>query len=705
MAAKQQKIAVNTKKSDILKYLLVIGAIAIIAWLFPSTVNSTYKFKSGDLWRYDDLYAPFDFAVKKSDEDLKREKSEITSDIYPFFLKQSEVQDEVISLWRSQVLDKRESLQRIDSLHPFVLHSDSYIDIGTDILSVLFQTGIIGDYPGDYTGELINVVESGTPEVRRYKQYLSVDQAQLIVMDSVRLRDLDEASLMASMIQANLKPNIVYDEDLTEKFTQEAVDRINVNKHMVLAGDVIIKRGDVITKDDVDELNSYEDEYFEKVGDSSKRWMSFAGYLLLTSMIIGVFLLYLQFHATELFNKYSSLLFMLMWPVLMSFMVTVVESTENLSAYMIPFCIVPIIVKNFYSERLALFTHIVIILIVSFLSKEGYEFTFLQILAGIVAVMTVKETRYWNQFFSSIAFIFLTYVMGYIGMELINASSIKTMNWQPIIYFIIAAILTLLAYPLIPLLEGIFGFTSSIKLAELSDLNQPLLRELSLKAPGTFQHSLQVANLGEAAAEAVGANGLLVKTAALFHDIGKTVEPQYFIENQREHNPHNELDELASARKIIEHVSLGAQMARKAKIPGIVIDFILSHHGTTRVEYFYHNYLKNHPDEPVDEAEFTYPGPTPQSREEAILMMADSIEAASKSLKNPTGHEIDLLVDKIISSKIERMQFRESELSFKDLHTCRKVFKSMLRNIYHVRIEYPEEAYPPTLDLSNTQNT
>ncbi len=677
--------------SNIIKYVLVLFVIAFIAWLFPKNVHTEYKYKLGDLWRYDNLEAPFDFSIKKSENEYEIEKREILEEIYPFFL----FDEKVIVDQSKQLKERLDSefgrIREQDPGNDMVRRSNKYVRAARQALEEVYEIGILGERGVEPETAFINVVRNEKPKLTRRSALLSLGDAQVAVADTIRNLNLREGGLLTAITQSFLKPNVSFDADLTERYKSDAVSRLNENKGAVLAGDLIVERSALITKEVFEKIKSYEFHYNNQVGTTGRKWTVFAGYLILTSLIIGVFLLYLQFHATHVFEKYSSLAFMLMWPVLFSFLITVVEGVDNLSAYMIPFCVVPIVVKNFYSDRLALFTHIVIILIVSFLSREGYEFTFLQILAGIVTVLTVKETRFWNKFFASIFYIFLTYIFGYVGLELISNGNFLNINWQPIVYFIIAGVLTLLAYPMIPLIEGLFGFTSSIKLSELSDMNRPLLKELSVKAPGTFQHSLQVANLSEAATEAIGGNGLLVKTAALYHDIGKMAEPEFFIENQRGSNPHDKLNDLQSAEKIIAHVSEGEKMAKKAKLPAILIDFIKSHHGTTRTEYFYRNYVKEHPGELVNPGDFQYPGPLPKSKEEAVLMMADSLEAASKSLKSPTGKDIDDLVEGIIKGKIEQGQLSESTLTFKDLETCKDTFKSLLRNIYHVRIEYPDD--------------
>ncbi len=457
-------------------------------------------------------------------------------------------------------------------------------------------------------------------------------------------------------------------------------------------GDVIVAKNQIVNNSTVTILDEYLGPQLSAQNIiTGKRIVYFAGYFILTALIIGALIFYSSKYFPEIYNKVSGVLFLLIWPVLFSILVFLVNQNAAMSPYLIPFCLVPIIVFNFYGGRLALFIHVVVVLIASFLSGLGYEFTFLQILAGIVTVLIISETRYWNKFFASILIILATYMLGYLGLALINSGSLVKSEYQVFGWLAINSLLLLLAYPFIPLIEKIFGFTSSITLAELSDMNQPLIKELSLKAPGTLQHSLQVANLGEAAAERIGANSLLVKTAALYHDIGKISKAEYFIENSKGENHHNSLSNFESAELIINHVIEGEAIAKKARLPRLIVDMIKSHHGTTRVEYFYRKQMTDEPEREFDESIFRYPGPKPVTKEQTILMIADSIEAASKSLKNPTGQDIDQLIEKIIDYKVNEDQLSDSELNFNELETCKEVFSSLLRSIYHVRIEYPEE--------------
>ena len=508
--------------------------------------------------------------------------------------------------------------------------------------------------------------------------------------DSLPYAPLQEPEFIFPLIENAFQANLFYSEALTERVKNEQINSIPTTQGRVKKGDLIIPKDGIVTQKIYQTLISYKDQYEIEVSQNKAHITVFAGYFLLTSLIIGVLLLYLKLEAWEVMEKFNKLLFILMWIMLYSYLVYLVESFEDLNAWLIPFCIVPIVIKSFYNDRIALFIHITIVLIASFLSSLGYEFTFLQILAGIVAVLTSKETK-WSSFFLSILYISLTFGLGYLGLALIKEGNIYTIDWSNYAYLFTSFILTLLAFPLIPLLERIFGFTSSIRLVELSDMNRPLLKKLSIEAPGTLQHSLQVANLAEAAASEIGANQLLVKVAALYHDIGKTIEPLNFIENQNSQNPHDKLTELKSAKIIISHVTEGVLLAKKYRLPSVLIDFIKTHHGTTKVEYFYRNFLKNHPDETISIKDFTYPGPKPKTKEQTILMLADSIEASCKSLKDPTMEELEDFVDKVIDYKIKNEQLSESALSFEELEKCRAVFKQLLKSILHIRVEYPEE--------------
>ena len=438
------------------------------------------------------------------------------------------------------------------------------------------------------------------------------------------------------------------------------------------------------------------------------KYLGDAGYFIITFIVLAMFVLFMQVFEKHAFRSVRELSFIMVAIVLFLYLVSFAVnakqlSAPNLSLYVLPYALIPIIIKTFFGHRMAVYTHIIIILLSGFIVPLGFEFLFLHFLVGMVAIVTNIKTHYWSHFFISTAYIFATYCIGYLGISFIQETSLENVKWATYGWLAINAFLTLLAYPLIPIFEKLFGFVSDITLVELGDVNRPLLKRLSTRAPGTFWHSLQVANLAEAAAAEIGANALLVKVGALYHDIGKMHRAAYFIENQKtDVNPHDDLPYEESARIIIEHVTLGIEMARKYGLPNIIIDFIRTHHGNTRTEYFYQKYLKEHPGEEVEEKQFRYPGPLPYSKETALVMMADSVEAASKSLKNPTEEDINRLVDNIIEGKINQNQFVNCDLSFKDITIIKKVLKKRLRSFYHIRISYPEVQKKEPAELAET---
>ncbi len=669
----------STKKfniKDALKLLFVLGVIFALSFLFPAKRNFVQVQKQGEIWKGSDLYAPFDVPVRKSDDQIKEEKAKLSKSI-PAVYSKSNASDGVML----------ESL--ISDLANAIPEVAAYKDFLAGKLAPNFQKGILSKKELSPKFELL--FDTGSKTVEAQEVY-DIEGFGVLLKEELSKIGVSESTIASASLSNIIKPTFNYNDSEHKKRIQSAISKWPLNDGIVKKDEKIISKGELIDEYTHRKLISLN----EKSGKGSKGidnyWVVFAGYLLLTCLIIGVLMFYLARYFPEIDDNLGSLVFILMWPLLFGVLVYAIEENSSLSTYLIPFCITPIVIKNFYGERLALFVHVVVVLIASFLSSLGYEFTFLQIFAGIVTVLIFSDTRYWNKFFVAIVIILAAYVLGYLGLSLIKEGSFTNIKWNTFMWLVLNAVLLLLAYPFIPLIEKLFGFTSSVSLRELSDMNRPLLKELSIKAPGTLQHSLQVANLAEAATEKIGGNSLLVKTAALYHDIGKMKQPQYFIENSGGKNLHAELNNnFESARIIIDHIAEGEKMAKKAKLPKVIIDFISTHHGTTRVEYFFRNQKNAEPDREFDESLFRYPGPNPKTKEQTILMIADSLEAASKSLKSPTGKDIDELVHKIVDYKVSEGQLDDSELSFSELEQCVSVFKSLLRSINHVRIEYPDE--------------
>jgi len=681
------------------KYLLVALVVIFISFLFPNHVKFQYNFEEGQQWVYDDLKAPFDFAILKSEAEIRQETEAFNAEFNPYYKRVPEKTEESLNKFDQLLAKKIIDSSNDSTLIEVIENQDTYKQFGRSVLSTLYKKGVI-ELDSDHRnrGNLfkIRVTYKNTVESLA-RNFYDNRKATEFIIDTLPQSGLKMPGFLTEPLQESLTANIIYDETQTQKHREEEMsEKITPLRDMVRQGDVIVYKGNLIKKDINQQLLSLKSAYEQNITNEKNRLWVLFGYFLLTALIMSVFVGFLRMNEPYIFDDLRQLIFILMWIVIFSFVVYLsINSGMSALLYAIPFCIVPVVIKNFHNARLAFFTHITIILIVSFLSPLGYKFTFVQILAGIIAILANVRTRYTNLFFRSMLYILLVYSLAFFGLSLIEEGSIMNLRFRPHglvhLYLLVNVFLTLLAYPLIPLLERVFGFTSEITLVELTDLDKPLLREMSIKAPGTLQHSLQVANLSEAAAKAINANALLVKVAALYHDIGKTQHPLNFIENQNNGNPHDETSDLDSAVAIIEHITKGEKMAKKAGLPEIITDFIRTHHGTTRVEYFYRKHLEKHLDEEVDESKFRYPGPKPRTKEEAILMIADSLEAAAKSMKQPTEQAINDLVENIIAGKIKHKQFTDCNLSFNELETCKGVLKKLLKSIHHVRIEYPDE--------------
>ena len=678
--------------SSLVKYLIILGTAVFISFLFPNNTRFKYDFDKGQNWHYGDLEAPFNFAIQRPEEAIEAEIENLKKG-NSFYVINPDRARQRKNIFQKKFNEQLETVREEGQFTDVFHHPEKYLSFGRRFIDRIYERGVITEdhelatLPKD---QVIMVRIGNTTTRRTVQTILTEKEINYWITDSLFQSGLPEAEFLIPLLGKDFAPNVEFDAELTDRYRKEQRESISTTLGMVRKGEVIVGEKAFITDSVYQRLISFRDQYQQTIAKQRSAWWVTIGYLLLTSFILAVYVLYLRFHAPRVYSYLKPFCFAMMWPLLYSYLVYMVRVNETLSLYIVPFCIVPIIINIFYNEKLALFTHVVVVLITSFLSDLGYAFTFLQLLAGIVAVLSNNKMRDWTRFFASMGYIFLAYSTAYLGLSLIEEGNLRTIDWSVYSWIFINVFLTLLAYPLVPLFERVFGFTSPITLSELSDMNKPLLKELSLKAPGTLQHSLQVANLCEAAARRIEANTQLVKVAALYHDIGKLKAPEFFIENQKGVNPHKEITPLESAKKIIEHISYGVTLAKKNKLPEIIIEFIRTHHGTTKVAYFYHQHLQENPNGAKDEAAFCYPGPRPRTREEAILMMADSIEAAAKTLDKPSETEINDLVDKIIEGKIVSGQLEQSNLSFRELNICKQEFKKLLGSIYHLRVEYPE---------------
>jgi len=650
-----------------IKFLLIGISIFIISLLLPGNRNGINELVVGSAWQGDDIVSNKALTIEKNPTQIKKYKAEIEPKYHTLL----QYQDADVHEIGSKVFKGSEK-----RLANGVLIKK--------MISDLYKKPVRPDLTDDATYYILENNQLVTFKTEKSQSFTELKEQFR--------RDMIGNSFYDDGLEDYLTPNYVLKPEYQNQALEAALAAYLQETESIAEGEVLIKNGEILTTDKKLIIDSYLNSSNTLSILSGIGILQYIGYLILTSLIIIIMILFLREYYPHLYNSVGGVAFVLFWPVVFGIIIWLVKGIPALSPFMIPFCVVPIVVNNFFTSRLALFIHIIVVLIASYLTGLGYEFTFIQILAGVVTVLLIKETRHFNKFFIAVAFILVTYGLGFLGINLIQASKEVVSDLPIFAWLLVNGLLLLIAYPLIPLVERLFGFTSSISLVELTDMNNPLLKELATKAPGTLQHSMQVANLAEAAADAIGANSVLVRTAALYHDIGKLSNPAYFIENNSGNNLHNELDDnFESARIIIGHVSEGVKMAKKAKLPKEIIKIIETHHGDTRVEYFYQNQKTAEPDREFDESIFRYPGPRPTTKEESILAITDSIEAACKSLKNPNHEELNNFVDKIVQGKIDHNQLSNSELSFAELEKVIEVIKSMLYSIYHVRIQYPEE--------------
>lgn len=696
--AKWQAISsyLRNHHQDIFRVFLILLAILLITNRFPRLGAFKYDFEEGKPWRYEDLTAPANFPVLKSEEVLQAEKQEVQNAVPPYYVLKpgiaKSVQQQFIANYSQRL--SRFSNDTVFSTH-FVVDSVQHITIGTSIIQELYDKGVI-DLEKQHQALLpdgqINIVIDNAVTPTGLSEIFTVAQAFRYIDTSMRgvLPNTMQRNLLSGSLKQMLQPNIRFDSATTAQLVQQSVEKISKYRGAVQKNEAIIRYGEIVTPEKYQKLLSYK-AYIEGQYGSRNRLMVQVGYFILTGLLLTIFSFFVYRFSPDVFRSTRKVLFILLLIVGMLYLVSWAVAADIPSYYVIPYCIIPIILRTFFGTRLSLYAHLIVVLLASFFVPVGVEYTALNLVAGMVAIFTNIKVHYWSQFFVSIGFILLTYSVGFLGIALIQEGSLLQLEWLDFGWLTINVFLTLMAYPLIPIFEKLFGYVSEITLMELGDLNKPLLKDLQIKAPGTFQHSLQVANLAEAAASEIGANSLLVKVASMYHDIGKMENPMYFIENQRSMaNPHDELPFDESARIIISHVPKGVEMAKKEGLPELLIDFIRTHHGTSRVEYFYRNYIKDFPDQEVDDTLFRYPGPLPYSKETAIVMMADTVEAAARSQKNPTREGLEKLVENLINHKIEQQQFINSNITFNEITKIKKIFKKMLFSIYHVRIEYPE---------------
>lgn len=670
----------------------MVLSILFITAILPKQARFKYEFEKGIVWMHDDLISPYNFAIRKTTQEIKSDKDNILKSILPVYrldekvleVQLSEYQADFEAKWRSAGLPDDDYKERT-------------FEFGFELLKNIYQKGVIGlnknyQKEKDNANYLIMLLKNNVKTEVSTATLLTTTSAFSLASERVVENKKVRTDILVNVLKDRITPNILLDERFTESLQKQAIENVSSTRGMVQKGEVIIENGSTINDEVYQKLESLRLAYEENARVTGDRNLVLLGQFLLVALIVSLLMVFLYLFRKDIFqdNRQISLILMVVTGMLVFLSWSIRMKLPSL--YYIPYCIVPIIIRILFDTRLAMNIHLLVVLIASFFVPNSFEFAFLQISAGMVSIYSIKNLVRREQFLISALLILLTYFISYLGISLIREGALASVEWLKFLPFIFSVLLSLLAYPLIYLFEKMFGITSDITLMELTNTNSTLLRELAYKVPGTFQHSLQVANLAESAIFKIGGNALLVRAGALYHDIGKMENPQFFIENQNKGlNPHDKLPYEESAQIIIRHVVNGVELARRHNLPEVIIDFIRTHHGNTRVDYFYQSFLKNFPEKIVDENTFRYPGPIPFSKETAVLMLADSVEAASRSLKEPDAENINNLVERIIDYKLEQNQLNDSNITLKEIETIKLIFKTMLMGIYHVRIDYPQK--------------
>lgn len=674
----------NLNARDIFYRICVgIAAILLVVYFMPREGRSAYQFDLGRPWRYSQLIATFDFPIYKSDELIKKEQDSVMHLFEPYFEINQSVEEEQVAKFR------KDFAQMEKSGIPY--YYKGYIE---QKLRTLYQNGIV--QPDDYNRLVddsittIRIFTANQSVIRPTKDIYSHKSAYKFFFETDDTARYDRLKLQKCNLDRYIVSNLLFDQKKSEEQKKDLLSSISYASGMVMSGQKIIDRGDIVTQETYNILASYLKESKQRIDSTKQEAYLLVGQILCVALIFLCMMLYFSLFRKDYLEKGKSVLLLLTMLVIFPVLSSILVDQNLFSVYIIPFTMAPIFIRVFMDSRTAFVMHTVIILLCAVSLKYPYEFVATQLVAGMVAIYSLRELSQRSQLLRTALIVTVTSLVFYFSLDLMHEKEIDNLEYNIYIYLIINGVLLLFAYPLMFLIEKLFGFTSNVTLVELSNINNDLMRRMSEVASGTFQHSMQVANLATEVANKIDAKAQLVRTGAMYHDIGKICNPAYFTENQSGVNPHDQLSLIESARIIISHIPDGLKMADKYNLPEVIKGFIATHHGRGKTKYFYISYKNKYPDEEVDENLFTYPGPNPQTKEQAILMMADAVEASSRSLKDYTEESISNLVEMIIDAQIADGAFKNCPITFQDITTAKEVFKEKLKTIYHTRISYPE---------------
>ena len=670
-----------TWRDLLIRASLIIVAVTIIVWLMPRTSHSNYKIEKGRPWIYGDLKAPFDFPIYKSDEAVKAERDSLMSQYEPYYIYNKEVAGMQLRQFSKDYSNGIPGLP------------DDYLSIISNRLRALYAQGIMSN--ADYsklhrdTAQMIRIVNGKNAVSAPITKVNSVVSAyEQIFLDNALAshREL----LRKCNLNDYISPNLTYDKVRSEESLSDLQNSIPLASGVVQRGQKIIERGDIVDTKTYDILMSFKKETERLEENEPQISLTIMGQILLVTILITCFSVFLTLFRKDYFENFRSTAMLYALIILFIVIASMMVKHSFLHVYIVPFAMVPIFIRVFMDSRTAFMAHMTMILICASFLQYPLEFIAVETVAGLVTIFSLRELSSRSQLFWTAVLVTLVASLTNLSLDWIKNNDLTVISSSEYNYLIVNGILLFCSYPLLYLIEKAFGFTSNITLIELSDMNKTLLRKMSEVAPGTFQHSIQVGNLAAEIANKIGAKSQLVRTGALYHDIGKIVNPIYFTENQSGVNPHEKMGSIDSAQMIISHVTEGIKLAEKYNLPNVIKDFITTHHGQGKTKYFYIQYKNAHPNDAIDDLLFTYPGPNPFTKEQAVLMMADTVEAASRSLPDYTEKSIRELVEKLIDTQVAEGYFKECPITFRDIAYAKTVLIEKLKTIYHTRLSYPE---------------
>ena len=672
----------QTWRNYVMRAVLVILSIGLIVWAMPHDNRSYFHIEKGKPWKYADFTAPFDFPVYKSDVAIRAEKDSLMRSYEPYYQYNQDKEAQMVSKF------KKDYAEGIPGL------GEEYIKIITNRLHSLYQQGIMS--PTEYselradTARMIRVVSGKQANSVSVMEVYSAKTAYEQLFHDEALA-LQRPILQKCNLNDYITPNLIYDKERSESSINDLMSSIALASGVVQKGQKIVGRGEIVTDKTYRAMESFMKENERLHQDDTQNQFALLGQILYVSILILAFTFFLSLYRDDYLVKARKIMMTYALITLFAIMTAIFMRNTFIHVYILPFAMVPIFIRVFMDSRTAFMAHTTMVLICAVMLTHSFEFVVVEMVGGLAAITSLRELSQRAQLFKTAIFITIAMIAVNLAFDWMHTDSLSKIDYSTYNYLIVNGIALLFAYPLLFLIEKAFGFTSDITLIELSNTNNQLLRQMSEIAPGTFNHSIQVANLAGEIANKIGAEAQLVRTGALYHDIGKLTNPIYFTENQSGINPHDMLTDIESAQMIISHVTEGQKMADKHNLPKEIRNFISTHHGQGKAKFFYIKYHKEHPDEPVDDLLFTYPGPNPFTREQAILMMADTVEAASRSLPEYTEQAIRDLVNRLIDTQVSEGYFRECPITFRDIQYAKTVLIEKLKTIYHTRISYPSE--------------